>query len=353
MRLHHNLGAAVLVATFLVLQLVGAGVTARAQDPDSTSNQTTEHGIDLYRQGDAARAVKVLDAVVKKHPNDSEAWYYLGLAYYGEGYIGNARPAFEELIKLRPNSADAHAKLAFALVLGNEPQRAMVVAQRALELGDQSAEAHYAIAEASLRLGNHYPTTNTAAPLPTGAPGPGTTEFSKAIEEAEATLRINPSFALALITKSFAHRNLQQYPEAISSLERFLALSPDDIDAATWREQLEEWRAGATKSPSENPTAETQVFAGKEVTQKVRVLSKPEPQYTEAARKAGVSGTIVLRTVFSASGEVKHIVVIRALGYGLTSKAINAARKIGFTPATKDGKPVSMYMQLEYNFNLY
>ena len=36
-----------------------------------------------------------------------------------------------------------------------------------------------------------------------------------------------------------------------------------------------------------------------------------------------------------------------------TEKAIGAARQIRFVPARKNGQPVSMYMQLEYNFNLY
>ena len=33
--------------------------------------------------------------------------------------------------------------------------------------------------------------------------------------------------------------------------------------------------------------------------------------------------------------------------------AIAAARMIKFVPAMKGGRPVSTYMQLEYNFNLY
>jgi outer membrane biosynthesis protein TonB len=44
---------------------------------------------------------------------------------------------------------------------------------------------------------------------------------------------------------------------------------------------------------------------------------------------------------------------MQALPYGLTTRAVRAARQIRFTPAEKDGKPVSMYIQLEYNFNLY
>jgi hypothetical protein len=44
---------------------------------------------------------------------------------------------------------------------------------------------------------------------------------------------------------------------------------------------------------------------------------------------------------------------MQSLPYGLTEAAIAAARQIKFEPATLDGKPVSMFMQLEYNFNLY
>ena len=95
------------------------------------------------------------------------------------------------------------------------------------------------------------------------------------------------------------------------------------------------------------------IFSGKEVSTKARVLSKPEPQYTEEARKNQVTGTVVLRAVFTSGGQVTNIRAVSGLPFGLTEKAIAAARQIRFQPATKDGRPVSMYIQLEYNFNLY
>ena len=95
------------------------------------------------------------------------------------------------------------------------------------------------------------------------------------------------------------------------------------------------------------------IFSPKDVTSKARVLSKPEPQYTEEARKNQVTGTVILRAVFSSTGQVTNISARAGLPYGLTERAIAAARQIKFTPATKDGRPVSMYIQLEYNFNLY
>jgi TonB family protein len=95
------------------------------------------------------------------------------------------------------------------------------------------------------------------------------------------------------------------------------------------------------------------VFSGKDVTSKARILSKPEPQYTEEARKNQVTGTVVLKAVFSSSGQVTQIRAISGLPNGLTERAIAAARSIKFVPATKDGHAVSMWFQLEYNFNLY
>ncbi|HEY3581962.1 MAG TPA: energy transducer TonB, partial [Pyrinomonadaceae bacterium] len=71
------------------------------------------------------------------------------------------------------------------------------------------------------------------------------------------------------------------------------------------------------------------------------------------ARRNAVTGTVILKVIFAASGKVTNIVVVQGLPDGLTERAIVAARKIKFVPATKEGKYVSMWFQLEYNFNLY
>jgi TonB family protein len=83
---------------------------------------------------------------------------------------------------------------------------------------------------------------------------------------------------------------------------------------------------------------------------KVRLLSKPEPSYTKEARKNKIAGTVILKVVFTSKGTVENIHVVRELPDGLTERAIEAAKKIKFVPATKDGHAVSMWMQLEYVF---
>jgi protein TonB len=94
-------------------------------------------------------------------------------------------------------------------------------------------------------------------------------------------------------------------------------------------------------------------YRASQVDQRAKLLSKPEPQYTEEARRNQISGTVVLRAVFSNTGEVIQIRPLLTLPFGLTERAIAAARQIHFTPAIKGGQPVSVAMQLEYNFNLY
>ena len=95
------------------------------------------------------------------------------------------------------------------------------------------------------------------------------------------------------------------------------------------------------------------IFKPGEVSQKARILSRPEPQYTEDARKNQVSGTVVLRAVFASNGQVTNIRTVSGLPHGLTERALAAARQIRFSPAMKDGRAVSQYIQIEYNFNLY
>jgi TonB family protein len=110
---------------------------------------------------------------------------------------------------------------------------------------------------------------------------------------------------------------------------------------------------GCCGQGSGNAAGGSGIMRTSEVDQRARLLAKPEPQYTEEARRNQITGTVMLRAVFASSGEVIQIRALNTLPFGLTERAIAAARQIRFVPAMKSGHPVSVYMQLEYNFNLY
>jgi TonB family protein len=95
------------------------------------------------------------------------------------------------------------------------------------------------------------------------------------------------------------------------------------------------------------------IFSSREVSRKAVVTEKPEPLYTEEARKNQVTGTVSLRMVLNANGSVTGITAVARLPDGLTEKAIEAAHRIKFVPAEKDGRKVSQYVTIVYNFNIY
>jgi len=82
------------------------------------------------------------------------------------------------------------------------------------------------------------------------------------------------------------------------------------------------------------------------------ILYREKAQYTQEAKDNKVEGTVVLSVVFGVDGQIGDIRVIRGLPHGLTQKAIEAASKIRFEPAMKDGRPVSVRGALEYSFKL-
>ena len=108
----------------------------------------------------------------------------------------------------------------------------------------------------------------------------------------------------------------------------------------------------AVPLPTE-PDPFDRVSSPSEVTTRAKVIFKPEPGYTEAARKYGVSGMVVLTGVFSTDGHLVNIQVVKRLPHGMTEVTMAAAQRIRVTPATKDGQPVPQSVRLEYNFHLY
>jgi protein TonB len=81
-------------------------------------------------------------------------------------------------------------------------------------------------------------------------------------------------------------------------------------------------------------------------------IYKPEPQYSEEARKAKWQGAVLLSLVVDESGNPIDIKVIRPLGLGLDEMAIKAVSQWKFKPGTLNGKPVKVQAQIEVTFRL-
>lgn len=140
--------------------------------------------------------------------------------------------------------------------------------------------------------------------------------------------------------------------EGADSANKYLELSskPSRSKVLKWRELEELLHSFAVLSDELN---DDYVYGPIEVTTKARIISKPSPEYTEEARQNHITGTVTLLLILTADGIVKGFIPLARLPYGLTEKCISAARRIKFSPATMDGKPVSQFIRVEYNFNIY
>jgi TonB family protein len=79
--------------------------------------------------------------------------------------------------------------------------------------------------------------------------------------------------------------------------------------------------------------------------------SKPEPRYTDAARRNGVTGTVRLLVTLGADGHVTKVETVESLPYGLTESAREAARAIQFTPAMRNGLPIDETREVAFYFS--
>ena len=82
------------------------------------------------------------------------------------------------------------------------------------------------------------------------------------------------------------------------------------------------------------------------------VLFKVDPEYSEEARKAKYSGTVVLYIEVDTTGHARNMRILKGIGLGLDEKALDAVNKWRFKPGLKDGKPVVVRAQIEVNFRL-
>lgn len=78
----------------------------------------------------------------------------------------------------------------------------------------------------------------------------------------------------------------------------------------------------------------------------------PRPNYTEDARRARVQGVVILQAVVDSEGNVGYVKVLKGLPEGLTESAVQVVEQWRYEPATLNGQPVPVYINLTVNFSL-
>lgn len=333
----------------ILLLIAIASFGAAAQTAASSNSQ----GILLYQKGDYQGAISFFKSALKINKKDGEAFYFLGASQFRAGDLKPAQKSLSKAAALLPQDVRPISGLTFVALKRGKMNDARKYAAKAVLLNPNDAEAQYLLGEIEKLNGN----------------------FAKSIAASERAIELNPNFASAYLLKAEAgiyssiKTNSSDRPDpagqkshfvnAISILQSYPNLSANTPEASGVRDMIDGYMAFADyydriekHRNSPNSSADETSAPNNPNEKRITILTKPRANYTEEARKNGISGTVKLLVLFSKTGKIMAI-PIKVLSYGLTEQSMQAARQITFTPMQKDGQPVSIVRVVEYNFNLY
>jgi TonB family protein len=313
---------------------------ATVGQPPPQSQPVDNHRAELLRE------VEELKQKITANPNDASTHFKLGNLYQGLAMWQEAVAAYERATQTTERFATAYYALGWCYGHMMKHEEALKAHQQALlyAAGENSKlekeAAQYAIGWDHYRL-KQYP---------------------EALEAYLRALEINPKYQVALyeIGRVYIAREQRekvlpiaqqldsQYRQLLlKELELLLPLpmeaSPSQVNA------LNQPAISATAAPN-TVEAQTQTVSP---TMRPIVTTRDKAKYTEIARQNRIYGVVVLSVIFAADGTLNRARVLRPLPFGLTGQALLAVEKIRFTPALKDGQPVSVRGNLEYSFSLY
>jgi TonB family protein len=303
-------------------------------------SQELNSAIQLIQENRCEDALKILSELTQKNPNDSQAWFYLGVASVKTKRVKTGSDALRKSIDLDSSFAPAHTFLSDALLQLGALAEAAREAEQASQLDPTDPEAYYKLAFARFRQGSMEDTVRYAELATTTKP-----DFAPAyLLKAQALIGLYRNVG-PLGDKLLQEKVVSRYQQAAETLAKYVGLVPESEDRNLWAQQIELLRNFSFTDNS--------ALTARELDTRPKIIAKPEPTYSEEARSYQVRGTVILRATFDTDGTVKNVLVVQALPCGLTENAVKAALKIQFNPATLKGAPVPTFMSLEYGFNLY
>ena len=83
-----------------------------------------------------------------------------------------------------------------------------------------------------------------------------------------------------------------------------------------------------------------------------RLLREVKADYTDEARRRGITGDVVLEIVVRRDGSVGDVTILQGRGAGLDQRAVAAVRQWRFSPARRRGEPVDVIVEVAVEFTL-
>jgi hypothetical protein len=199
-------------------------------------------------------------------------------------------------------------------------------------------------------------TRDAAAPATAEAAKPATqavtVETNEALKESNKALKESTE---ALKETNDALKAVSPAHSAMVMNKALNSIFANDIDPVMMSHLPEYWQEYFTSK------SEHRQFMPKDASIKVvsegmtppRVLNSIDPSSNEYAQKYGIAGMELLRTVVDATGIPRQMAIQRPIGFGLDEKAVEAIKNSHFRPATLNGQPVPVVVDLVVTFRIY
>jgi Flp pilus assembly protein TadD len=170
-------------------------------------------GLNYVLLDDFANAIKWLQGAVEHDPNNKDAWYYLGRAFYTRAQRVEARQAFLKVLNLDPKDSRAENNLGLIYETDGQPAAAMEAYRKAIAWQEQS---QHPSEQPYVNLGNLLMEQGQA---------------KEALAPLEKAVSMAPNNAFCHMTLGVAYRQNGKLDWAERELEAATKLEPDNSTA--------------------------------------------------------------------------------------------------------------------------
>jgi protein TonB len=95
-----------------------------------------------------------------------------------------------------------------------------------------------------------------------------------------------------------------------------------------------------------------------------KILYQPPPKFSEIARQQKITGIVTVSIIVDTEGNPKNVHVVKSIAdtvgenqreaaLTLDQAAVDAVKQYKFAPATKDGVPVAVYLNIQVSFGIH
>jgi len=163
-------------------------------------------GIELYKKQKWFEAAKVFDELVKKEPDNANAYYHRGLAHQRMNLLDEAVADFTKAIDLDSEDADAYFHRAQIYYDNLEWDKSISDLNRAIRLNPDYSEAYYGLGMIDNQIG----------------------EWEKAIDDFSAVIEREPDNALAYFHRGVNRTLNKSNKSAREDFKKAMELVPDE-----------------------------------------------------------------------------------------------------------------------------